>query len=100
MCGVQRWRTAEICPRSHAEWGPRWDLSPQDCFLFICVFIGCGDTILLTAVTWVEMNLHVSRDLCAAEPVTAPEGPLDKAGGDAGGDSGPSFHAPAPEGAG
>lgn len=44
--------------------------------------------ILLTVVTWVEMSLHISRDPSAAEAAATPKGPLDKAGGDVGGDSG------------
>jgi len=56
--------------------------------------------IFSTVVTWVEMSLHVSRDPCATEAAAVLAGPLDKAGGDVGGDSGAGSPAPVHEGPG
>lgn len=55
--------------------------------------------IFSTVVTWVEMSLHIFRDPCATEAAALPAGPLDKAGGDVGGDSGAGSPAPVHVGA-
>lgn len=76
VCGVLRSQKSSDSPVVILHWGQDRTKVQLTTSYFSHISIGCGSIVLSAVVTWVKMNVHISRDFSTSEEAAALKGRL------------------------
>lgn len=78
--GILRSQNSSDLPVVVLLWGQDRTKAQLTTSYFSHISIGCDGIVLSAVVTWVKMNVHISRDFSTSEEAAALKGPPDSFG--------------------